>query len=185
MKYIIEHMDPELWEWSVLEYKHVSQHVGKDNLIVTHVMQEDEDKLGGCCEVEMQSVAELGLRRVCVLDPDAEKTLEPSDASEFDYLVFGGILGDHPAKARTKELQVPGAKRRNLGKEQLATDNAVMVAKMIVEDGKKLSDLEFSKDFVVPMDEGEEIILPFTYVMVDGKVFISDEIVEHVKEHGF
>lgn len=31
--------------------------------------------------------------RVCLLDPRAEKELAPGDAGEFDWFVFGGILG--------------------------------------------------------------------------------------------
>lgn len=104
MKYIIEHMDPELWDWSVLEYRNVAKHVGRNNLIVSNVPQDEEDKLDGVCETENLSVSLMGLARVCVLDPEAEKELSPSDAEEFDYLVFGGILGDYPPKARTREL---------------------------------------------------------------------------------
>lgn len=184
MKYIIEHMDPELWDWSVLEYKNVAKHVGSDNLIVSNVPQDEEEKLDGVCDVDNLSVTTMGLARVCVLDPEAEQELSPDDADKFDYLVFGGILGDHPPKARTRELQVPGAERRNLGQAQMSTDNAVMVAKLIVE-GKKLSELSFQDDLVIPMDEGEEIILPFRYLVIDGKVFVSDAVVEYVKEHGF
>lgn len=183
MKYIIEHMDPEMWDWSAIEYKHAAAAVGTENLMVTNVPQEDEDKLEGV-ETDTVSVSALGLNRVCVLDPAAEKTLEPADASEFDYLVFGGILGNYPAEARTKKLVVRGADRRNLGKDQLSTDNAVMVAHQIII-GKKLDELEFVDEFVIEMGEGEEIILPFKYLVIRGKPFISGKIVEYVKEHGF
>lgn len=183
MKYIIEHMDPEMWEWSVIEYTHAADAVGADNLMVTNVPQEDEEKLKGL-ETDTVSAGALGLNKVCVLDPAAEKTLEPADAREFDHLVFGGILGNHPAEARTKKLSVPGAERRNLGKDQLPTDNAVMVAHQII-NGRKLTDLEFADEFAIEMDEGEEIILPFKYLLVDGKPFISEKIIEYVKEHGF
>jgi ribosome biogenesis SPOUT family RNA methylase Rps3 len=183
MKYIIEHMDPEMWEWSAIEYKHTAAAVGQGNLMITNVRQEDEDKLDGL-ETDTVSVSALGLNRVCVLDPAAEKTLEPADASEFDYLVFGGILGNYPAEKRTKGLAVRGAERRNLGKDQFSTDNAVMVAHQIMS-GKRLSELEFVDEFVVEMDEGEEIILPFKYLVIGRKPFISEKIIEYVKEHGF
>lgn len=67
----------------------------------------------------------------------------------------------------------------------MSTDNAVMVAKLIVEDGKKLPELSFQDELVIPMDKGEEIILPFRYLVIDGKVFVSDAVVEYVKENGF
>ena len=183
MKYIIEHMDPEMWEWSQLEYRHVAQNVGKENLILTNVKKKDISKID-FCEAKTESVSGMGLKRVCILDPGAEKTLEPSDAAKFDYLIFGGILGNDPPEARTKDLVVPGAERRNLGVEQFSTDNAVMVAKQII-DGKKLSSLKFTHDLTIEMGDGEEIILPFKYLVLNGKTFVSDKIIEYVKEHGF
>ncbi|MBW2972176.1 hypothetical protein KY359_04030 [Candidatus Woesearchaeota archaeon] len=183
MKYIIEHMDPEMFQWCVVEYKNAAEAVGRENFMITNVGGQDTSKLDRI-ETRKEKAAALGLKRVCVLDPAAEKTLEPSDAGRFDNLVFGGIMGDYPPRARTAELVVPGAERRNLGKDQFSTDNAVMVAKQIIS-GKRLSELEFQQDFVIRMDEGEEIILPYKYLLVDGKPFISEEIVEYVKEHGF
>lgn len=183
MKYVIEHMDPEMFQWCVVEYRHAAEGVGRENFILTNAGEQETSQLEGL-DVRKKNAASLGLKRVCVLDPAAEKTLEPADAQRFDHLVFGGILGDYPPKARTRELAVPGAERRNLGKDQFSTDNAVMVAKQII-GGKKLSELKFQQDFVVEMDEGEEIILPYKYLLVDGKPFISDKIIEYVKEHGF
>jgi ribosome biogenesis SPOUT family RNA methylase Rps3 len=183
MKYIIEHMDPELWEWSQLEYRHIAEAVGKENLMITNLKKKDIPKID-FCEAKTESVSALGLNRVCVLDPGAEKTLEPSDASRFDYIVLGGILGNDPPEARTKDLVVAGAERRNLGTEQFSTDNAAMVAHQIMS-GKKLSQLKFTQDLIIEMDDGEEIILPFKYLVLDGKTYVSPKIIEYVKKHGF
>lgn len=187
MKYVIEHMDPELWEWSSIEYMHAADAVGKDNFMVTNVKEEDQAKLPGV-ECKQETMDSLGLKRVCILDPAAEKMLSPSDRDEFDYLVFGGILGNYPPEERTKDLVVSGAERRHLGPDQFSTDNAVMVAKQII-DGKEFESLEFMDEFVIPIEEGEdageEIILPFKYLLVDGEPFISPKIIEYVKEHGF
>ena len=40
-------------------------------------------------------IKELGipLERVCLLDPRAEKEIEPEDGEVFDMFLFGGILG--------------------------------------------------------------------------------------------
>ena len=35
MKFIIEHLEDEVWEWCILEYRHMSEFVGKENLIFT------------------------------------------------------------------------------------------------------------------------------------------------------
>jgi len=184
MKYIIEHMDPELWEWSQIEYRHISESVGKESLIITNIMQKDLAKVNKFSDAKAESVSKLGFKRVCILDPEAEKTLAPSDRNVFDYLVFGGILGNDPPEARTRELVVTGAERRNLGNEQFSTDNAVMVAKKII-DGTPLEKLRFMHDLTIEMDDGEEIILPFKYLLVEGKPFVAQEIIEYVKKHGF
>jgi len=189
MKYIIEHMDPEMFEWCVVEYRHAADAVGADNFMVTNVGDQDVSGLTGI-EVQKEKVDALSLKRVCVLDPEAPDELLPSDSEKYDYLVFGGILGHFPPQARTRNLVVKGADRRNLGKDQFSTDNAVMVAKQVME-GKKLSELKFQKDFVIHIEEdedsgmGEEMILPYKYLLIDGKPFISDEIIAYVKKHGF
>jgi ribosome biogenesis SPOUT family RNA methylase Rps3 len=35
----------------------------------------------------------LDLSKVLLLDPEAKEELVPDDAKQFDYLLFGGILG--------------------------------------------------------------------------------------------
>ncbi|PIY60292.1 hypothetical protein COY95_02530 [Candidatus Woesearchaeota archaeon CG_4_10_14_0_8_um_filter_47_5] len=37
MKFIIEHMEPELYPWCLLEYRHISQIVGKGQVVFTKV----------------------------------------------------------------------------------------------------------------------------------------------------
>ncbi len=184
MKYVIEHMDKELWEWSQIEYKNISKSVGKDNLIITNVKKTDLEKLKNICSAKTESVMKLGYEKACILDPNSDETLVPSDAKKFNYLIFGGILGNDPPEARTKDLVIETAERRNLGKDQFSTDNAVMVAKKII-DGTPLSKLKFIDGFTLEIDDGEEIILPYKYLIVDGKPYISDEIVEYIKKHGF
>lgn len=189
MIYIIEHMDPEMFEWCVVEYRHAASAVGRDNFTVTNVGEQDVSALEGI-QTRKEKASELGLKKVCVLDPEAEETLKPSDAEKYENLVFGGILGHYPPKARTRKLVVPEADRRNLGKDQLSTDNAVMVAKQIIH-GKSLAELRFQQDYVVDIEyddrtgAGEQIVLPYKYLLLDGKPFISKEIIDYVKRHGF
>ncbi len=40
MKFIIEHLEPELYPWCLIEYKHISKIVGKNNLIYTNINKE-------------------------------------------------------------------------------------------------------------------------------------------------
>lgn len=43
-----------------------------------------------------RSIQELDIdaERVCLLDSEAPLTLQPSDKANFDFYVFGGILGN-------------------------------------------------------------------------------------------
>ena len=100
MKYIVEHLEKNVYKWCLIEYTHISKIVGKENLIFTNV-KKDKKKLEKLGEVREKSVKELNLKNACVLDPNAEITLSSKDNS-FGYLIFGGILGDYPPKKRTK-----------------------------------------------------------------------------------
>ena len=95
--------------------------------------------------------------------------------------MFGGILGDYPPKARTKELQIPNAERRNLGKEQMSTDTAVLVVKLIV-DGTPLEKIEFKDEIEIEIKEGESILLPYRYVVKNKKPVLPAGLIEMLKK---
>jgi len=181
MKYVIEHLDPELFEWCLIEYKHISKMVGKENLIITNIKKEDIEKLKDYADVKTESIKELNLKNACILDPEGEITLSPKDSS-FEYLIFGGILGDNPPRKRTKEEITIEGERRNLGKEQFSTDNAVFVAKEIIE-GKNINDIKFKDSIEIETGDGESVILDFRYPIVNGKPNISEELINYLKEN--
>lgn len=183
-KFIIEHLEEELFDWCFLEYKSMSKTVGKENLIITSIKNpKDRKKLEPFAEVKEESVLDLSLTNTCLLDMDAEKELSPYD--KFDNLVFGGILGDNPPQKRTiKFLAGLKAEKRHLGKMQMATDNAVLTAKMIT-DGKNLSEIKFIDNPSIKMEEGLDLELPYRFVEVNGKPFISDELLFHIRKSGF
>lgn len=185
-KFVIEHLEPKLYSWCALEYKHISKLVGKNNLLFTNIKSHSaQQKLSQFGKVSSVSVSRLGLPNVCVLDPEAKKTLVPNEAKKFSYFVFGGILGDYPPRQRTKQELKLKAERRNIGKEQFPTDNAVYVVKKIAS-GTLLNKLEFQDCFTIPIKEGEEVELPFRYVLVKGKPLISRAIVAMLKrQKGF
>lgn len=183
--YIIEHLEPEVFPWCVIEYKHISQTVGKENLWFTNLKDkkgaEALEHYGKCMQ---ESVKNIELPNACILDPAVEETLEPHENSKFNYLVFGGILGDYPPKQRTKiELTplLPKAVVRNIGKEQMSTDNAVLVVSEIMS-GLKLADLKFQDGIEVEINEVESVQLPYRYCIIKGKPFISPELVQYLKE---
>lgn len=179
MKYIIEHLEPELFPWCEIEYKNISKIVGKENVMITNLKKSDLKKLEQFAEVTTKSIRdmnELDSPKTCVLDPAGEEVLSPEDNDVFNTIILGGILGDYPPKARTKdEIIFEMAVRRNLGKEQLPTDNAGYVAHKIMS-GTPFDNIKFQHELELELDEGESVVLPFTYVLIDGKPMISEPV---------
>lgn len=188
MKFIIEHLEPELYEWCLIEYGHISKIVGKENIIFTNIKRDDyAEKLEKYGRVFDKSISESGFQNICVLSQYSEKTLETSDKNKFEYFVFGGILGDNPAKKRTNEIidELNSKKikfeERNLGNKQMPTDVAVYVAKKILE-GKKLGDFRFVDEVEIEINNNESVTLSFRYVVDKNKVIISEELVEYLRK---
>ena len=183
--YIIEHLEPEVHPWCLIEYKNISKIVGKNNLWFTNITQtsREAEELGKFGKVLKESVAKLNLKKSCILDPEAPSCLTPSEAKSFDYFIFGGILGDYPPRKRTTpELtsRMKNTKIRNIGKRQFSTDNAVLVVKEIV-NGKNLKDIKCKNKLTIKINEIESIDLPYCYPLVDGKPQISEELVSFLK----
>lgn len=42
---------------------------------------------------------------ICFMDMRGEQELRPEDSKRFKFLIFGGILGDHPPQDKPKELR--------------------------------------------------------------------------------
>jgi ribosome biogenesis SPOUT family RNA methylase Rps3 len=185
--YIIEHLEPRVWKWCVIEYKHISSTVGKKNLWFTNVKKgsKELEKYG---RVIRESAAELKLKDACVLDPESDNKLTPAAAGKFRYFIFGGILGDYPPRKRTKDELTSKFKRiasYNIGKEQMSTDNAVKVVKEIY-DGTPFENMQFKDEIEIRTAEGESVMFPFRYLVIGGKPFISKELVEYLrKTEGF
>lgn len=181
MKYIIEHLDPKVFEWCLLEYTHISEIVGKDNLLFTNT---DDIKLKSLGQVKKESVTTMDPEKACILDPFAEETLSPDDT--FSTLIFGGVLGDHPMQRRTEKTlssKMPNCKIRNLGTMQMSTDTAVLVAKMIIEDKIPFENIDFQDELEIELEPNESIQLPYRYVKQDGKVVLPEGFMRFIKEN--
>lgn len=180
--FIIEHLEPRLWRWCIIEYKHISSIVGRNKLRITNLPRGSK-VLSSYAKICRQSLKDLSLKKVCVLDPQASKTLSPSKAKSFDYFVFGGILGNHPPKKRTKqELTqfLSGAEMYNIGKTQMSTDNAVYVVKKIIE-GTPLEQIDFVDGAEITLSRFSSTSFPFRYVLVNSKPLISKELILYLK----
>lgn len=94
MKYIIEHLEQELTEWTTLEYMHMQSRLPPGSLIISGVSDVSSfpKVLQPLCK-PLSFLQSLPQSKVLLLDPKAETGLEKQDGDTFEYLLFGGILG--------------------------------------------------------------------------------------------
>jgi ribosome biogenesis SPOUT family RNA methylase Rps3 len=100
--YIVEHLDPELGPWSVLEYRAIAEESEVQN--VKFCLTSFPKDLGLPSELQdtrslvvehrgVEDIFQATKERVCLLDPAASAELSPEDGGKFDVFLFGGILG--------------------------------------------------------------------------------------------
>ncbi|ODV83454.1 hypothetical protein CANARDRAFT_203144 [[Candida] arabinofermentans NRRL YB-2248] len=176
MKYVIEHMEQGFTEWVILEYSQILKDVGRDNLILTSLPENttESDIPKRLLDLGLQwTTSELTtiigtdtpVSKLCLLDPRAEIDLQPEDKQEFDYFIFGGILGDHPPRDRTTELKVKlGCATRRLGSLQMTTDTAIRTTKLIL-NGNKFEDINFIDYPEIRFNKYEATEMPFRYIL--------------------
>lgn len=170
MKYVIEHMEPEISEWVRLEYDAIAKEVPE--LILTSIRpglqlpSEIADRVTATeldiCQLQ-QIDPQFDVSEVILLDPSAPQELSPDDAKHFKYFLFGGILGDHPPRDRTGDLRKLGFAGRNLGKVQMTTDTAVRVTQQVLK-GTPLSDIPYTDFPELRFNEHESTEMPFRYI---------------------
>jgi len=180
--FVIEHLDPKVWPWCLLEYKHISKIVGRKNLWFTNIKR-DAGKLKQLGKVFSKKASQLKLSKVCILDSSGRKTLQPSDVNKFDYFVFGGILGDWPEVNKSLAIirAMPKAVVGNLGKKQMSTDTAVLVTKKIL-DGIPMNKIPFKDGIEITISKNESIELPYRYVTRKAKPVLPSGLVKMLKE---
>ena len=181
--FVIEHLEPRLSKWVLIEYEHVSMIVGRENLAFTNVKRglKTLQRLG---RVYRESAVELfDSEGTIVLDLKAEELLEPSDFDSARAVVVGGILGDHPPRGRTFKLitsKVKRARARSLGNCQFSIDGAVYMA-LKVASGVRLSEIPVANSLTLRCGD-LEIRLPFCYPLVNGKPVISPKLIDYLLE---
>ncbi len=183
--YIIEHLEPQLWPWCLIEYESLSKEVGKENVWFTNVQKKDVMKLTKFGKIFTESIRDMtiDMNKACILEPLAPKTLSPQDAKQFHYYLFGGILGDAKLNGRTqRELTrfLSKAHQRNIGKEQFSTDNAVYVTHQIAQ-GTKLENIKFQDTIEIDINKVESVMLPYRYPLIKGKPRISPKLISYLK----
>lgn len=120
--FIISHLDPELGSWSQLEYRTIASECRERGCKV--VLAGVEGKAIGLEGVDGVRVEKKGVEelfplgsRVCLLDPQAERDLSPSDGDVFEGFLFGGILGEWGWSSCLLHLSPPSAAAFPLGCE--------------------------------------------------------------------
>ncbi len=186
VKFIIEHLEP-CSPWILIEYKHASEIVGKENLIITNVKNREERSLVKeiANRVYKSSVVDLvDKKEAVVLDPLAERELRPEDAKFAKYFIFGGILGDFNLHGRTYKFITSKlmCEARNLGDKQLSLDGAIFVAKEILFNHKHLKEIKFVDKLEVEVDDILTIELPYRYPLHKDRPVVSHELIEFLKK---
>lgn len=191
--FVIEHLEPRLSRWLLLEYKHASSIVGRENLIITNAKGLKE-VLEDIAIVYEESIVELlgtklRPRKTIILEPKAEKLLESEDFNDEVMVIVGGIMGDHPPKGRTWTMLTSKllgkAEPRSLGPLQFSIDGAVYVAYQ-VSRGRKLTDIEVVDGVEIEVPSPypgiqATIKLPYAYPVVNGKPLLAPGLIEYLR----
>jgi ribosome biogenesis SPOUT family RNA methylase Rps3 len=179
---VIEHCEPALSEWLMLEYQHASKLWGR-HLVFTRVTRKETlNVLQQLGRVEKKKAKDLYSDKRCiVLDPQAKKPLSPNDCRTFDVIIIGGLLGYEKPQGRTKKMitNETNFDTRHLGKHQLSIDGAVFVTKAICL-GLHLKDIEIASEIEIIHDSVHSTILPFGYPVIDNIPMITPGLVEYL-----
>ncbi|KAL7776882.1 hypothetical protein CFE70_007302 [Pyrenophora teres f. teres 0-1] len=171
--FVVEHLDPELEEWSSLEYSAIAAecHASGAQFLLSSVpaslkLPANLQAAKGL-NVETRGIEEIYADKkdkVCLLDPAAAKDLSPEDGETFDIFLFGGILD------RTSELRKKGYQGRRLGPVQMTTDTAVRVTRICVQDKVPVEKIQYIDHPDLKINKNESTQMPFRYVKgEDGK----------------
>ncbi|KAJ3179796.1 hypothetical protein HDU87_002364 [Geranomyces variabilis] len=193
LNYIVEHMEPELDEWSQLEYANIVKRVGRNRLYLTHVdpelLKRKAAHIGEGSGIvssvkAVQELEEVEFSKVLLLDPSAPEPLAPEDAANYEWLLFGGILGDDPPQDRTQYLRKLGYARRHLGPVQMTTDTAVIVSKEVIENQIPLDKLAYVDRPEIKLGKKETAELPFRYLVnpETGEPQLPEGLIELLKK---
>eukprot|EP00842_Homolaphlyctis_polyrhiza_P003466 jgi/Hompol1/411/HPOL_003643-RA len=186
--YIVEHMEDEISGWPELEYKNMVHHVGKGNLWLSHVTDNVAKNPPASLEgavfstLPVEAIEGVDVSKILLLDPSSPTPLSPQDAEHYDYVLFGGILGDDPPQDRTRFLRERGFATRHLGKEQMTTDTAVLVSQIVLEKGIPLNEIPYIDRPVIQLRKRETCRMPFKYILENGQPKLPPGMIDLLRE---
>jgi len=182
---VIEHCEPQLSKWLMLEYRHAVK-LWPGKILFTRIIDKrTADSLKKLGKVEKQKAKDLLNNKNCiVLDPQSKKTLTTKDFSNLDAIIIGGILGYEKPRGLTKKLITDKSdfETRNIGNIQLTIDGAVFIAKAILL-GLKLKDIEIAREIEIVQDSVHSTIIPYGYPVINDNPVITPGLIKyHSKE---
>jgi ribosome biogenesis SPOUT family RNA methylase Rps3 len=178
----IEHCEPKLSKWLLLEYTHAAKLWGT-HLVFTRVKDKKTahtlQKFGRTEHHKAKDV--FSNKRCLILDPQAKKPLSPTDCTTHDVIIIGGLLGYEKPHGRTKTMitNETSFDTRHLGKLQLSIDGAVFVTKAICL-GMNLNDIEIASEIEIIHDTVHSTILPFGYPIIENIPVITPGLVKYL-----
>lgn len=184
---MIEHAESELTPWLLLEYMNCVRIVGRERLIISNVSDRHARVISKIATTLRESVVDLARRgvlaeeRLVVLDPLAEKRLEPNELLNAEAVVIGGILGSDPPRGRTRKFitsRLPKAIARNIGEGQMSIDGATYVVWHLLNHGS-YEGLQFV-DGVVIAEGPLSVRLPYRYPVVNGAPLVAPGLREYL-----
>jgi len=194
---VIEHLEPCINKWILAEYSYVAT-LFPNRVLFTNVKKRKHlEVLSRLGSVERRSVKELGIDgpETLILDPRAEKELQPQDLETSKYVVIGGIMGSHPPEGRTWKYItrfMKNSRARNIGRYQFTIAGTAYVVKKVSE-GYSLRDLrivfgltierEIGKGvslsiylpYAFPVDENGDPVLPKNYIDIVAEYTVTYE----------
>ncbi|MEM2025156.1 MAG: RNA methyltransferase [Desulfurococcaceae archaeon] len=186
---VIEHCELELGPWLLLEYRHSSKLYGKEHVLFTQMPNKYNRVMLRYGRVSEKSIVNYVLRgdispsEIIVLDPRATNPLTYDDLASANYVVVGGILGDHPPQGKTSHYitqRMPkGTKAFNIGNGQYSIDGTVYYIEYLWRN-KSVSGFEFVDGVFVETYSGS-VYLPFRYPVVNNRPLLAEGLEYYLK----
>lgn len=180
---VIEHLEPEVSPWLLLEYRHCSKIYGRNRLLITNLPAKYHRLIGKYANVCDRSVKALlsdntlEKHATIILDPKSPTRLDYKALSSAKYVIIGGILGEHPPKGRTYELltkELEGVRSFNIGEAQFSIDGTVYYVNHLLNN-RTDEGLSFIDGITIEYFEPVHfsVSLPFRYPLENGEPVIA------------
>ncbi len=184
---IIENLEEEFSIWLLLEYRSSSIIYSNKYLWFTNIPKKYHKIMRKYGRIFSESIIELINNGVIkndeavILDPRAEKRLAYSNLLNYQYIIIGGILGDHPPRHRTEKLlssKLRDTARRNIGDGQYSIDGTVYYVEYLWKN-KSIKGFRYIDGITIETRQGY-IRLPFRYPIVNNRPLLAPGLMDYL-----